>query len=56
MISLTQGTDLYNSGLSAEHIATILPMPAALADSIPDNASSTTIQSSGLRFKFFAAI
>ena len=40
IIEVTQGIDLYNCAGSSEHIAIIFPIPAALADSIPDIASS----------------
>ena len=56
IISLTAGIDLYNSGLSSEQIAIIFPIFAALADSIPEIASSTTIHSFGFKPIFFAAI
>ena len=56
IIPVTAGIDLYNSGLSSEHIAMILPIPAAFAESIPEIASSTTIHSDGESSRFFAAI
>ena len=55
MICDTAGIFLYKSSLSIDAIAIIFPIPAFFADSIPDIASSTTMQSSGLRFNFLAA-
>ena len=45
IICETAGIFLYKSVLSIEAMAIIFPIFAALADSIPDIASSTTIQS-----------
>ena len=56
IISETAGMGLYSSAGSSEHIATIFPIPALYADSIPDIASSTTMQSFGASSIFFAAI
>ena len=55
-IEINKIIDLYNSGLSSEQIAMIFPIWAALADSMPEIASSTTMQSSVFSPKFFAAI
>lgn len=56
MICETAGIFLYKSSLSIDAMATIFPIPAALADSIPETASSTTIHSSGFRPIFSAAL